>query len=156
MTKLPRRTSAKRALKIDPTKLGKLLRLLASDKDGEVIAAASALKRTLGAAGLDLHDLAAAAERGLRPQQQQPLQQLQRQSWDPPLPAPDDWQAMAWYCHFHRHQLRNDQRERVADYLLGTAFSETDDRCMPWHLDELRALVARVRAELRSTSVVRP
>ena len=41
-------------------KLDKLLPLLASDKDGEVVAAARAVGRTLAAAGLDFHDLAAA------------------------------------------------------------------------------------------------
>jgi hypothetical protein len=40
-------------------KLEKLLKLLASDKDGEVIAAAHAIKRTLESAGADIHELAA-------------------------------------------------------------------------------------------------
>lgn len=37
--------------------------MLGSDRDGEVVAAAAALRRTLAGAGLDLHDLAAAVER---------------------------------------------------------------------------------------------
>jgi hypothetical protein len=40
-------------------KLAKLLPVLASDKDGEVIATARAIGRTLSAAGADWHDLAA-------------------------------------------------------------------------------------------------
>jgi hypothetical protein len=40
-------------------KLAKLLPLLASDKDGEVVATARAIGRTLEAAGADFHDLAA-------------------------------------------------------------------------------------------------
>jgi hypothetical protein len=40
-------------------KLGKLIRLLTSDCDGEVIGAARAITRTLDAAGLDIHALAA-------------------------------------------------------------------------------------------------
>ena len=38
-------------------KLAKLLPLLASDKDGEVVATARAIGRTLAAAGADWHDL---------------------------------------------------------------------------------------------------
>ena len=38
--------------------VAKLLPLLASDKDGEVLGAAAALVRTLKSAGHDLHDLA--------------------------------------------------------------------------------------------------
>jgi hypothetical protein len=43
-------------------KLGKLLRLLASDRDGEVVAAAKAIKRTLASADLDIHALADGVE----------------------------------------------------------------------------------------------
>jgi len=38
-------------------RLGKLLRLLASDRDGEVLAAARGIVRTLQAAGADIHAL---------------------------------------------------------------------------------------------------
>jgi predicted nuclease of predicted toxin-antitoxin system len=40
-------------------KLGKLLPLLGSDRDGEVVAAARAIDRALRSAGCDWHDLAA-------------------------------------------------------------------------------------------------
>jgi hypothetical protein len=46
--------------------LGKLVRLLASDKDGEVIAAAAAIKRTLASRDRDIHDLADAVDAGLQ------------------------------------------------------------------------------------------
>jgi hypothetical protein len=46
---------------IAPT-IAKLLRLLASDKPGEVAASAHALRRVLGSAKLDLHDLANVVE----------------------------------------------------------------------------------------------
>jgi hypothetical protein len=46
---------------IAPT-IAKLLRLLASDKPGEVAASAQALRRVLGSANLDLHDLANVVE----------------------------------------------------------------------------------------------
>jgi hypothetical protein len=44
-------------------KVNKLIRLLSSDNDGEVLAAARALRRTLQTHGADLHTLAAAIER---------------------------------------------------------------------------------------------
>ena len=45
---------------LDPVtdKLGKLLRLLGSDRDGEVVATARSIVRVLEGAGLDLHVLA--------------------------------------------------------------------------------------------------
>jgi hypothetical protein len=46
---------------IAPT-VAKLLRLLASDKDGEIVASVHALQRVLGSANLDLHDLANVVE----------------------------------------------------------------------------------------------
>jgi hypothetical protein len=55
-TQLPNSTAAKIAR--TRTTAAKLVRLLASDHDGEVLGAARALKRTLHAAELDLHDLA--------------------------------------------------------------------------------------------------
>lgn len=44
-------------------RVGKLLRLLASDNDGEVVAAVKALRRTLQSAGADLHALADVIEK---------------------------------------------------------------------------------------------
>jgi hypothetical protein len=44
-------------------KLGKLLRMLSSDKAGEVAAAVEAIRRTLVGADLSFHDLAGAIER---------------------------------------------------------------------------------------------
>ena len=42
--------------------IGKLVRLLGSDTSGEVVASAHALRRVLGSANLDLHDLANVVE----------------------------------------------------------------------------------------------
>jgi hypothetical protein len=47
-------------------RIGQLIRLLSSDQPGEVTAAASALTRTLESAGLDIHQLATVAEKGLQ------------------------------------------------------------------------------------------
>jgi hypothetical protein len=47
-------------------RIGQLIRMLSSDQPGEAAAAAQALNRTLASAGLDIHALADAAERGLQ------------------------------------------------------------------------------------------
>jgi hypothetical protein len=54
------------AMTIDPVaeKLGKLLKLLSSPREGEVLNAARAILRTLEAAGADIHELAARVESG--------------------------------------------------------------------------------------------
>ncbi|MDI3561300.1 hypothetical protein [Bradyrhizobium sp. Arg816] len=150
--KLPRRSRATTA-KVDAGKLGKLLRLaLSSDQPGEITAAVGALRRAMCAAGLDLHQLADAAERGLQPQQQ-PLQQGQRGSWGPPAPSLNDWNSMAWWCFHRRYHLAVHQRELVEDLLLGRGEGFDDGQICSWAISELRAMVERVRAELRSTSV---
>jgi hypothetical protein len=50
------------SLAVVAPRVGQLIRLLGSDRDGEVVAAARALKRTLATAGRDFHDLAACVE----------------------------------------------------------------------------------------------
>jgi hypothetical protein len=141
MSKLPRRRTSSRKKSVCPDKIGKIIKLLASDKDGEALAAARALKRALAANGMDFHDLAGAVEAGLKPAP--PPQRAT--TWSPPLPNASDWQSLAWWIHWHRQQLCSDQRERVADYLLGQAFQDTDGQCMAWHLDELRGIAASIR-----------
>lgn len=58
--------------------VGKLVRMLASDKDGDVINTARALNRTLVRNGADLHHLADVVEHG-----------LQHPVLPPPPPPPD-------------------------------------------------------------------
>ncbi len=52
-------------------RLGKLIPMLSSDKDGEIINAVGAIKRTLQANGADIHDLA--AKLSSRPRETVPL-----------------------------------------------------------------------------------
>jgi hypothetical protein len=104
------------------TKVAKLIRLLATDKGGEALAALEALRRTLRSAGSDFHALAAMIEAegdakvdfitghsrtareafdagyeagyqtGLRDAEEE-----QRERAD----VPADWRAMARYCASH-------------------------------------------------------
>jgi len=74
----------------DAARLAQLVRLLASDKDGERLAAVAAIDRALKTDGLDFHDLAAAVERGWLG--------LQRPKSDGAELKP--WQAVAQACLF--------------------------------------------------------
>jgi hypothetical protein len=67
------------------TRVGQCLRLLGSDKPGEVLAAVDALERTLRGAGTDLHFLANVAERALRDKPEP-----KRAPPSPPRSSPDD------------------------------------------------------------------
>jgi hypothetical protein len=51
------------ALSVVAPRIGQLVRMLGSDQDGEVVAAARAIGRTLKSAGEDFHSLAATIER---------------------------------------------------------------------------------------------
>lgn len=82
-------------------KLGKFVRLLGSDNDGEVVAAARALVRTLTAQGCDLHDLAKHVEAGER------VVYRDRVIYRDPAPAAKpcasqdttDWPSIIKWCH---------------------------------------------------------
>jgi hypothetical protein len=63
-----------------PPQIGKLLAMLASDQDGEVLAAVAAIKRCLAGAKLDLNDLARAITGAAVPAAM-------------PRPAPPPWRA---------------------------------------------------------------
>lgn len=74
-------------------KLQKLIPRLASDHDGEVVATVAAIRRTLEAAGLDLHDLTAAL---VIVEPTPPAQidgpEMLRQVIETPDFAPSDWE----------------------------------------------------------------
>jgi hypothetical protein len=88
------------------SRIGQLVRLLGSDRNGEIVAAATALQRTLRNAGADLHYLADVAERAL----QQPA--------IPPPPAPDDDQDdedvadLVRFCALSENYAQLTDRER--------------------------------------------
>ena len=88
-------------------RLAKLIRLLSSDRPGEVVAAAGAINRALQAAGLDIHRLAEVVERS-------PLVPGQM----PPTPDAGDngnWRAMRRFCAGHDALLSAREKEFIAD-----------------------------------------
>jgi hypothetical protein len=78
-------------------RLAKLLPRLASNHDGEVIATARAIERTLHSAGLDYHGLARSLVR----------------SASNALPPPD-WRWMARACAEHWQELSDRERDFLA------------------------------------------
>lgn len=126
----------------DADKLGKMVRLLASDKDGEVLAAVAAIGRSLLAAGMGFGDLASAMESGFkRPKRSAPAK------WTPPEPDLSSWEAMAWYAHFNRHHLTTGDRDYVQEVLLGQHFD--CGRADASMMFRLRSIFTKVRTAQR-------
>ena len=105
-------------------KLGKLIRLLSSDRDGEVLAAASAIKRMLAAEGSDIHAL---ADTLCRPQPQR-----REESRRPRHEDSNDWHGIA--CECQAHGLSRREQNFVADMVAWTAFREPTQKQQAWLL----------------------
>ena len=131
---------------IDTDRLAKLVRLLGSDKDGEVLAAIAALKRTLDIADMDLHDLADALVAGLKPRKPE------RSNWGPPEPDLHNWESMSWFCHFHSRHVQDHDRDYVVGVLLGRTGFDLG-RATPELMRRLRDIVGRVQAARRAQDV---
>jgi hypothetical protein len=106
----------------------KLILLLSSDKDGEVVSAARAIGRVLAGAGLDFHDLANAlgAEEMVRCE-------------------PETWREVARWCRDNDHgRLTPDERRFVADMANRLVCGgQPSDKQSAW----LRAIYTRLRSE---------
>ena len=98
-------------------KIAMVIRLLASDKDGEIIAAVNALKRTLASAGTDLNGLAHGVEnlgKGISNEERKKIWDTAVQHTENRLHGADEfidssgkpgWQAVALYCQRNKHRL---------------------------------------------------
>ena len=141
--RLPR--ISKKAPAIDVNKLKKLVTLLSTDQDGEQLGAVAAIQRVLAVAGLGFGDLADAVATGLMPRRTKAVA-----SWSPPEPDLDSWEAMAWWCHYHRHHLRDGDKQYLHEVLLGDP-RHFDCGRVPRHtMDHLRGIVAKIRAAQRA------
>lgn len=141
-------------------KLGKFIRLLKSNRDGEVVAAARAIVRTLEGAGADIHDLAESI--GATPNGKKFTEADAREIYQRGVDAgrraatqarpvtfrnvDDDgppWHAIACECAAHRDRLR-DQREKdfVADMVRWTTRGgQPTEKQAKW----LRSIYVRLR-----------
>jgi hypothetical protein len=138
---------------IDTDKIAKLVRLLGSDKGGEILAAVAALKRTLGVAGIDMHDMANVVADGLQPRKppkktpSKPPKQAKpaKPKWEPPEPDPLNWQSMCEFCRFYKSRLSDRDRSFIERVLLGETGFELG-RATPDLMRRLRGIVAAVNA----------
>jgi hypothetical protein len=118
-------------------RLADCVRLLASDQDGEIIAAAHALKRTLASAGTDINGLASGIEnlgKGAEVSKEQ-----MKQVWDAAvqhtenrLHGGDDfrstdgkptWQSVALFCQRNKHRLDPRHHEFINDMAARTVYA---------------------------------
>jgi hypothetical protein len=95
-------------------RIGKLIRMLGSDKDGEVLGAACAIKRTLESAGSDLHDLAAKLAGSNRPRPPlAPNANDDPDTWDwgpsPERKVSKPWRWQALRSYFGEHVMALDK-----------------------------------------------
>jgi hypothetical protein len=109
-------------------RLGKLLRLLSSDKDGEVLAAAAAIKRMLAAENSDIHEF---VDSLCRPQPKQAAR---------PPPREDDWHVVACECQTHSNRLSQREQTFIDDMATWTAFRAPSEKQQAW----LAAIYRRV------------
>ena len=111
-------------------RFGKLLRLLSSDKDGEILAAVSAIKRTLENEKLDIHALADAITAGVG------SQPIRRENREP------SWHDVAEACAVHAERLRPNEQNFVRDMVRRTVHGgEPTEKQAAW----LRSIYARCR-----------
>ena len=88
---------------VEPERFAKLLRLaLGSDKDGEIIGAVVALKRSLAAAELDTHWIVDTFERG--------AQVTCTQVTSDDTSSKRDDRSAAWFCFHRRYSLSPKER----------------------------------------------
>jgi hypothetical protein len=115
-------------------KLGKLLRMLSSDKDGEALAATAAIKRTLAAEGSDIHSLADAL---CKPAPPPPRPEPQR----PPPKDDPDWHGIACECEAHSERLTEREQEFVSDMVAWKLRKAPTEKQQSW----LLSIYGRVR-----------
>jgi hypothetical protein len=114
------------ALAVVAPRIGQLIRLLGSDQDGEVVAAARALGRTLASVNEDFHSLATIVERSA-----------------PAARQCDDHRAMARWILNSGARLTPKEWAFVAD--MANRFGSLSERQEAW----LLAIFERVSSESR-------
>lgn len=112
-------------------RLGQFIRMLGSDRDGEVIAAARALGRALASVGADFHSLADAIERSAETSRQHEVS------------APADHRATARWLLTSGASLSAMERSFVAN--MANRFGPLSERQEAW----LQALYERAASERR-------
>jgi hypothetical protein len=130
-------------------KLCKMIRMLASDCDGDVIAAARAIKRTLRSEGLDIHELAKGIEEpngGTLTEAE--MRKLYDAGYDAGLRAAEEkhhgaadfanvdgtpsWHEIALWCQQRNERLREKEREFVSDMASRAVWRDPTEKQGKW------------------------
>jgi hypothetical protein len=118
------------SLKQIAPRLKKLLLMLSSDRDGEVVNAARLIDTTLRGAGCDWHDL---TTRLLVPGETQTSRSDRNDD-------SQDWHTMRQFCLRHAHLLRPREREFLIN--LGEWHGDLTEKQFAW-LDSIHVRVRR-------------
>src|SRR5215813_5659896 len=132
-------------------KVASLVRLLASDKDGEIIAAARALKRTLESAGTDMNGLAHGIENlgknaEVSKDQMKKIWDAAVQHTENRLHGGDDfrstdgkptWEAVALYCQRNINRLDTRHHEFINKVAAQTVYDQEPTERMHKYLFSL-------------------
>jgi hypothetical protein len=129
-------------------RLGKLIRLLSSDRDGEVVATAHAIRRTLQSAGLDVHALAAQVEKPLGSFNEAEARKLYDAGYAQGYQAASSanerggfhdvsspllsWHETACWCRQRSARLRSRERKFVDQITAQTLWREPTERQGRW------------------------
>jgi hypothetical protein len=119
-------------------KLGKLLRMLSSDKDGEVLAATVAIRRTLENEGTGIHALAHALCRP-EPLAEEKTQRARDTDWSEA--SATDWHYVACECDERSGFLTSREQKFVADMVTWTEWRAPTEKQQAW----LLGILNRVR-----------
>ncbi len=125
-------------------RLGKFIRLLSSDRDGEVVAAARAIMRTLQAEKLDIHVLAGAIEKPNGALSETDAKRIYDAGFDDGFRKAEnaqhgsgtfrnvdgnpDWHKMALFCQQRAEQLEEKHREFIHDIASRTVWREPTEK----------------------------
>jgi hypothetical protein len=132
-------------------KLATFIRLLSSDKDGEVVAAARAMQRTLRAAGADIHALADRVEKPNGAElSEADMKKLYdagfadgRRAAENTAHGPGDfhntdgtpgWREIAVWCQQQSARLREKEKGFIDDMAARTVWREPSERQGKWLL----------------------
>ena len=130
-------------------KLGTFIRMLASERDGEVVAAARAIVRTLKGAGADIHVLAERVEKANGGElTEAEMRKLYDAGYGAGVRAaeakqhgPSDfynvdgtpaWHEIARFCQHSRDRLREKERGFIDDMASRTVWREPTERQAKW------------------------
>jgi hypothetical protein len=131
------------------TKLATFVRLLSSDKEGEIVAAAHAIKRTLKSAGADIHTLAERVEKpngsGLTEAEMKKLYNAgfnagMREAENRRYGSADfhnvdgtpHWHEIALFCQQHNDRLTVTEKPFVNDMAARTVWREPTEKQAKW------------------------